>query len=115
MKKIIKEQSAKGKTIIITTHNMQDATELCDRVAFIVDGKIKALDSPHNLIMSKGAAKIIYTYFDNGEKIGECYLSKTGGDTTLNKLISENKLLSIHSSEPTLNDIFMDITGRRLQ
>ena len=43
-------------TILLTTHNMRDAAELCDRVAFIVGGKIFALDSPHNLIMSKGAA-----------------------------------------------------------
>jgi fluoroquinolone transport system ATP-binding protein len=115
MKKIIKEEKAKGKTIILTTHNMLDATELCDRVAFIVDGKVKAVDSPHNLIMSKGATKIKYTYSDNGEKTGECLLSQTGTDNILNKLILENRLLSIHSSEPTLNDIFMDITGRRLQ
>ena len=115
MKKIIKEEREKGKTVILTTHNMLDATELCDRVAFIVDGKIKALDSPHHLIMSKGAAKIKYTYMEKVEKTGECLLSETGTDATLNKLILENKLVSIHSTEPNLNDIFMDITGRKLQ
>lgn len=46
---IVKERG-KGKTIIITTHNMQDATELCDRVVFIVDGQMKALVTPHNFI-----------------------------------------------------------------
>ena len=40
----------------LTTHNMQDASELRDRVAFIVGGQIFALDSPHNLIMKCGAA-----------------------------------------------------------
>ncbi len=53
MKDIILSEKSKGKTIILTTHNMLDATELCDRVAFIVNGKISALDTPHNLIMSK--------------------------------------------------------------
>lgn len=115
MKDIILDEKSKGKTIILTTHNMADATELCDRVAFIVDGKIKAMDTPHNLIMSKGATKIDYSYFENGEKKAECMLSEISKDQKLNELIKNNKLLSIHSSEPTLNDIFMEITGRTLQ
>ncbi|HBF1022729.1 TPA: ABC transporter ATP-binding protein [Clostridioides difficile] len=115
MKDIILSEKSKGKTIILTTHNMLDATELCDRVAFIVNGKISALDTPHNLIMSKGAIKVRYTYFDNGEKTSECFLNNTANDKNLNMLIEKNKLLSIHSSEPTLNDIFIEITGMNLQ
>jgi len=115
MKNIIKEERSKGKTIILTTHNMQDATELCDKVAFIVDGEIKALDTPHNLIMSKGENRIHYTYIENGEEKGECLLSNSSDDKLLQKLIEDNRLMSIHSTEPTLNDIFMDITGRVLQ
>lgn len=115
MKNIIKEERNKGKTIILTTHNMQDATELCDKVAFIVDGEIKALDTPHNLIMLKGANRVHYTYMENTEQKGECLLSNLSDDKLLQKLILGNKLKSIHSTEPTLNDIFMEITGRRLQ
>ena len=116
MKDMILTEKSRGKTIILTTHNMFDATELCDRVAFIVDGKIKALDAPHNLIMSKGATKITYSYAQNGkEKIAQIPLSKTGEDETLKELIRSNQLLSIHSSEPTLNDIFVELTGRHLQ
>ena len=44
LKDMILEQKKKGKTIILTTHNMHDAAELCDRVAFIVDGTVKTLD-----------------------------------------------------------------------
>jgi len=116
MKDIILEEKAKGKTIILTTHNMYDATELCGRVAFIVDGRLRALDTPRNLIMSKGAAKIEYTYTKGGKEVtAHTPLDKTGEDTFLQTLIKQNALLSIHSSEPTLNDIFMEITGRRLQ
>lgn len=116
MKDLILKEKEKGKTIILTTHNMYDATELCDRVAFIVDGKVKALDSPRNLIMSRGASKINYSYSDNGKEINtEIPLHKTSTDEVLISLIRDNRILSIHSSEPTLNDIFMDITGRRLQ
>ncbi len=116
MKDIILSEKARGKTIILTTHNMYDATELCDRVAFIVDGKVKALDTPHSLIMSKGASKITYTYSQNGKEVkAEALLNKTSEDEVLIRLIRDNRLLSIHSGEPTLNDIFVEITGRQLQ
>ncbi|MDR1530716.1 MAG: ABC transporter ATP-binding protein [Clostridiales bacterium] len=115
MKDMILQEKATGKTIFLTTHNMMDAAELCGRVAFIVNGSIKALDSPHNLIMRKGAAKIKYLYYDGQERTGECLLSNTSSDSALLQLMRENRILSIHSSEPTLNDIFIDITGRTLQ
>ncbi len=114
MKDMILAEKAKGKTVLLTTHNMQDVAELCDRVAFIVGGKICALDSPHNLIMSKGAAAVTYTWLENGEHSASCPLEHLSSDGRLKSLIAENRLQSIHSSEPTLNDIFMDITGRTL-
>jgi len=114
MKDMILAEKEKGKTILLTTHNMQDATELCDRVAFIVNGKICALDSPHNLIMSKGAATVTYTWIENGEHSASCPLDSVSADEQLKRLIEKDRLQSIHSSEPTLNDIFMEITGRTL-
>lgn len=114
MKDMILEEKAKGKTILLTTHNMQDAAELCDRVAFIVGGKICALDSPRNLILSKGAANVTYTWLEDGEQSATCPLARLSSDERLKNLMAENRLRSIHSSEPTLNDIFMDITGRTL-
>lgn len=116
MKNIILEEKAKGKTIILTTHNMHDATELCDRVAFIVDGEIKALDTPHNLIMKRGGNLIKYSYLQEGrEVVKTTRVDETGKDLTLLNLIKENRLLSIHSSEPTLEEIFIEVTGRCLQ
>ena len=109
MKDMILAEKDKGKTILLTTHNMQDAAELCDRVAFIVDGRICALDSPHNLIMSKGAATVTYTWVEDGERSASCFLGQVSADKRLKTLIAENRLQSIHSSEPTLNDIFLDI------
>ena len=114
MKDLILEEKKREKTILLTTHNMQDATELCDRVAFIVNGKIYALDSPHNLIMSKGATRVTYTWMDHGEHTASRPIDRLSGDEVLQKLIAQNRLKSIHSSEPTLNDIFMEITGRTL-
>lgn len=114
MKDMILAEKKKGKTILLTTHNMQDAAELCDRVAFIVGGRMYAMDSPHHLIMAKGAAKVTYTWEDHGEQTGSCSMNSISEDKMLQRLIAENCLRSIHSSEPTLNDIFMEITGRTL-
>ncbi len=116
MKDIILREKARGRTILLTTHNMYDATELCDRVAFIVDGGLRALDTPRNLIMSRGASKVRYTYSLDGREVqSEIPLGRISEDSILPELVRENKLLSIHSSEPTLNDIFVELTGRRLQ
>ncbi len=115
MKDIILKLKSEGKTIILTTHNMEDATELCDRVAFIVDGKIKAMDSPHNLIMKKSATSIEYTYLQlEKECKGGCEIQHTGSDQLLMQLIKENRLITIHSKEQSLGDVFMEVTGRRL-
>ncbi|MPN58035.1 hypothetical protein SDC9_205732 [bioreactor metagenome] len=64
--------------------------------------------------MKRGAAKLTYTWSDNGEKEASCVLNKVSEDERLQALIKNNSLLSIHSSEPSLNDIFIDITGRTL-
>ena len=115
MKDMILAEKARGKSIILTTHNMQDAAELCDQVAFIVDGQIKALDTPHNLIMKKGAGVITYTYLENGsETTAQCPIDESGNDKKLQTLIKDGKLLTIHSMEPDLGDIFMEVTGRGL-
>lgn len=115
MKDLIRKEREKGKTIILTTHNMLDATELCDRVVFIVDGQMKALDTPHNFIMKRGAARVTYTYFENGrEETGCAALSEISRDKKLHELIQADRIASIHSAEPTLNDIFIEITGAGL-
>ena len=116
MKDMILQQKAEGVTIILTTHNMEDAAELCDRVAFIVDGQIRTMDTPHALVMQKGAQTLSYTYYeDDEEKKKESFLKETSCDKELSDLIANNRLLTIHSKEPNLGDIFMEVTGRRLQ
>ena len=115
MKDMILKERDKGKTIIITTHNMLDATELCDRVVFIVDGQMKALDTPHNFIMQRGAARVTYSFVENGsEQVRTTTLTELSKDEVLKKLISENRITSIHSLEPTLSDIFIELTGAQL-
>lgn len=115
MKNLILEQKRLGKTVILTTHNMYDAAELCDRVAFIVDGSIKALDTPWNLMHKNTSFDLQYTWIENGEKKERFVpITKTSSDEKLAQLIQQNSLISIHSRESNLNDVFAEITGRVL-
>lgn len=115
IKELIRAQQAAGTTVVITTHQMHDAAELCDRVAFIVDGEIKAEDSPSAFVRQAGAAAVTYTYMANGqEHSGRAPLATLNTDQNLRQAIATNTLTSIHSTEPDLGDIFMTITGRKL-
>ena len=115
IKTMIRKEQAQGKTILLTTHNMQDAAELCDRVAFIVDGQLRALDTPHNFTLRGGVGQVAYTYLENGEeRAGTCPLTSTADDALLRELIAQNRLQTIHSREQSLGDVFMELTGRVL-
>lgn len=115
MKDLILEKKASGTTVLITTHNMQAAEELCDRVAFIVDGQIKLIDSPRELKLRKGQGRILVEYRKHGEVIKEEFsLKAIGENDRFLQLIKETPIETIHSLEAGLEQIFIDITGREL-
>jgi len=116
IKDLIRQQRQAGRTIILTTHNMHDAEELCDRVAFIVDGKIRALDSPHALRARKTGVTVSYTYRgDQREEQATGELSTLHQDAAFLQRFHAGLLTGIHSKEPTLEDVFIELTGRCLQ
>lgn len=115
IKDMILEQKKLGKTIILTTHNMHDADELCDRVAFIVDGEIKTVDTPFALKKRISDTEVEYTY-SKGENIHKktALLSKLHMDRDFIDILNSGLLSSIHSREKTLEDVFIELTGRCL-
>ncbi|WP_419025723.1 ABC transporter ATP-binding protein [Emergencia sp.] len=116
LKDMILEQKKLGKTIILTTHNMHDAEELCDRVAFIAAGTVKAVDSPHALRKSNADTQVEYSYLADGkEQLNVCRLSKLACAADFQSALKEGTLTSIHSKEQTLEDVFISLTGRGLQ
>lgn len=115
IKDIIKEKKAQGTTIFLTTHNMFIADELCDRVAFIIDGEIKLIDTPKNLKLKYGQKLIEVEYIDNNKTVIESL--KTIDDVDRDKLasiIKNKEIVSMHSKEATLEEIFILVTGRGL-
>lgn len=110
-RKIIEEERKKGTTVFLTTHNMLDADLLCDRVAFISNGNIMALDTPKNLKEQNSNHRIVINYLYQGrreEKTIEAPELETGIP------FAHDEIISIHSQEPTLEDMFIQYTGRGL-
>ncbi len=115
IKGIIRRKQAEGATIFLTTHNMFVADELCDCVAFIVDGKIAVVDSPRNLKLAYGKSKVTVEYRDGGQLKEREFAMVNGGKAELQKFIGEHDIATIHSGEPTLEEIFIQVTGKGLE
>lgn len=113
IKSIIKEEKEKGTTIFLTTHNMHIAEELCDRVAFIVDGKITVIDSPKNLKMKYGENTAVVEYKEDKTTKQKEFNTKEG-KKELSLFIDNNDIETIHTKEATLEEIFIKITGKEL-
>jgi fluoroquinolone transport system ATP-binding protein len=115
IKHIIRKKQSEGTTIFLTTHNMYVADELCDRVAFIVDGKIAAMDSPKNLKLKYGELTVSVEFMKDGV-LKKKDFGMTGKDKSeLEKFIREHDIKTLHSGEPTLEEIFIQLTGRGLE
>ena len=114
MKDMVIEQKQQGRTIILTTHDMHLAEELCDRVAFIVDGTIKLLDTPMNLRLRAGDRRVRYTWQDGGLHEKELLLKSLKDDAQFITLLHEDKIETLHTMETSLEDLFIDVTGRSL-
>lgn len=115
IKNIIKEQNDKGVTIFLTTHNMYIADELCNRVAFIVEGEIKLIDSPKNLKLKYGEKMVVIEYVSDGNPVKETYSTVLFEDKErLKHIIDNHEILTMHTKEATLEEIFIKVTGKEL-
>ena len=113
---IIREEAGKGTAVLLTTHNMHEADELCDRVVFLNEGRIHALDSPENLKLRFGQRSVKVLYRRDGS-VREHLVPLDREDTgeQLQQAVAMEGLISIHTQEATLEDIFIQMTGRGLR
>ena len=114
IKDIILEQKQLGKTIFITTHNMHDADELCNRVAFMVDGRLEIIDTPKNIKQMGGKRAIKVEYENGGIHTEEFEMDGLADNHNFLDLLRKNHIRSIHSKEASLEDIFIQLTGKHL-
>lgn len=115
IKDIILEQRDLGKAVFLTTHNMHDAEELCDQVAFLVDGEIRRIGAPKALRVERGGRAVLVRYRQDGEQRSTSFpLNGLGQNSEFLTILRKQEIVSIHSQEPTLEDVFVESTGRRL-
>lgn len=115
IKELIEAQKAAGKTIFLTTHNMVVADELCNRVAFLVDGQIQRIDTPHALKLQHGK-RVVRVEYRNGSGVEMCdfSLDGIGSNDAFLSVLREHPIETLHTQEATLEDIFIQVTGRTL-
>jgi len=113
---IINEERERGATVLLTTHDMEEADKLSDRVAFMDKGKIAALDTPHNLKQQYGKRALKAKVAAAGGKLEdrEVIMDTPETDKAVQELFAREKVVTVHSEEATLEDIFIKITGRGL-
>jgi len=116
IRNIILEERERGATVFLTTHDMLEADKLSDRVAFMDQGKIVALDTPHNLKQQYGKRALKAKVSTEGGKLEdrEVVLDTPETPDAIQELFAREKVVTIHSEEASLEDIFINITGRGL-
>ncbi|MCP4416152.1 MAG: ABC transporter ATP-binding protein [Chloroflexi bacterium] len=117
IKNIIRQQQAAGKTIFLTTHDMNVASDLCDRVAFIVDGEIELIDSPRQLRLQHGKpqVQVAYQQKQNGQVENVVFeLAGLAENGRFQQLLRSESIQTMHTQEATLEDVFIEVTGRQL-
>ncbi len=113
IKQHILDLKSQGKTIFVTTHSMETADNICDRVAFIVNGKIQATDTPQNLKSDYGK-EAVKVELEKGF-IKEFPLSKLGENPDFLSFLGQGEVKRIHTLEATLEEVFIKVTGQSLK
>ncbi len=117
IRNIILEERRLGATVFLTTHDMREADKMSDRVAFMNQSKIVALDSPHNLKQRYGKRALRAKITGEGGQLEEREITLDAPETAraVQALFASEKVVTVHSEEASLEDIFIRITGRGLE
>lgn len=131
IRELIREYNENGKTIFLSTHNMDEANQLCDRIAIINHGKIAAIDSPERLRMKSSGLQSVEVGFDKPvdvdkllhitgvkemKKMGDkIKLYTNNPDKVIDSLVdyarSKNlRIISLNTLKPSLEDVFVELT-----
>lgn len=112
LKDMIREFKKGGGTVFLTSHIMTDVDQLCDRVAFVVDGQIIEIDSPRNLKLKYGKRTMKLEYKEKGKTVIEEYpMDGIGKNEQFLERLKTKEIETLHSGETTLEEIFIHVTG----
>ena len=113
---LVRAEAARGAAVLLTTHDMMEADELSDRVAFINEGEILAIDTPEQLKLSHGSRSLRVRTRGSEGGVGESVVALDDPDVAgaMSAALSAGDVLTVHSEEATLEDIFVHFAGRGL-
>ena len=116
IRNVIIEERDRGATVFLTTHDMMEADKLSDRVAFINEGAIVAMDTPRDLKQEYGKRMLRAQVMTEGGDLEnrEVAMDDPATANEVRTLFEKEKVVTIHSEEASLEDIFIQITGRGL-
>jgi fluoroquinolone transport system ATP-binding protein len=115
IKRLIAGQRQQGKTVVLTTHNMNDVDELCDRISFMVAGRFAALDAPQTLKAKYGRRTVRVTHGRDDEvETDEFPLDGLADDARFQSILRAGAVRTLHSQEASLDQVFSDVTGTSL-
>ena len=110
---MIKKLAEKGTTIILTTHNMDEAAKLCDNVGMLYEGKIVEYGNPQELCYRYRVENLFRVISNDDEEI---YIENNeSGRKKAAEMLVHNEIKSIHTVETTLQTIFVKLTGKELE
>ena len=112
IRRLILDLSQQGVTIFLTTHYMEEADQLCGRIAFLSEGRMVALDTPNNLKVAHGQNSVKVT-LENGENL-TIDLNDHDAGKQLEQLVNAGQVRTLHTAEATLEEVFIQIAGREL-
>ena len=114
VKDLVRAERSRGKTILLTTHNMADVEKLCDRVGFLVDGTMGVVDTPTALKARHGRRTVRVEHSlgpDDDVDVAEFPLDGLAGNRAFLQVLEERHVRSLHSQEASLDHVFAEVTG----
>jgi ABC-2 type transport system ATP-binding protein len=114
IRELIRELQNQGTTVLLTTHYMEEADSLCNRLAIMHKGNIVALDTAENLKQCCGKSSLVIEFEkDEKRQRQEFQLNSPAEKEKAAKILSNEHIISIHSQEPTLEKVFLKFTGAK--
>ena len=112
---LIRDARDAGATVFLTTHDMNVADQQCDRVAFMVEGELRCIDSPRQLKLDHGKRSVRVEYrIDSELACRDFPLEGIGRSGEFRDLLRETEIETIHTQETTLEGVFIAVTGQGL-
>ena len=113
-RELILRLKEEGKTVFLTTHNMAEAAEICDRVGFLARGHIPVTGTPRALMREYGERQLEVTTVNGaGTATARFPMEEIGRNEAFLALIASREVVAMHTLEASLDDVFIRATGRK--